>query len=253
MCNPSVSSCHKFVFVNNCTSAVYVGALGNSGMVAPNNGGWRLNPGISNATTIYLPIGWGVRFWARTGCDTNGLNCDTGDCGRLQCNGLGGQPNVTLAEFTLDAGSNKNQDFYDVSNVDAYSMSIKIDPIPGTFTKNNSNNQYECGSPTCTYALDLTKCPVNLQVKNPSGTIVACQSPCQKLNSDQVCCRGNWGTSQTCITSQWPEPYDKFPQLVKTACPLAYSYPYDDGTSTFTCQSLSPSQLTGYTITFCSI
>jgi hypothetical protein len=42
----------------------------------------------------------------------------------------------------------------------------------------------------------------------------------------------------------------KYAQVFKDACPTVYSFPYDDLTSTFTCQGSSTAN-PGYTITFC--
>ncbi len=42
-----------------------------------------------------------------------------------------------------------------------------------------------------------------------------------------------------------------FESLLKTACPSAYSYQYDDPYSLFTCNSASGTNQMGYTITFC--
>jgi hypothetical protein len=42
-----------------------------------------------------------------------------------------------------------------------------------------------------------------------------------------------------------------FESALKTACPTAYSYQYDDPYSLFTCSSASESNQTGYTLTFC--
>jgi hypothetical protein len=39
--------------------------------------------------------------------------------------------------------------------------------------------------------------------------------------------------------------------IFKNACPTAYSFPYDDITSTFTCGGTSATNMPGYTITFC--
>jgi len=241
---------HKFVFVNNCPYTIWPGALGNSGMIAPNNGGWKMDSGTT--TTLYIPKGWQGRFWPRTGCDVNGANCETGDCGRLQCNGRGGTPNVSLAEFTLDSGPNNDQDFYDISFVDAISQTISIDLIPDTFINKNPNDRFSCGSSGCTENIDFNQCPSELQLKNNQGEIVSCISPCQKIDTDQVCCRGQYNSNQTCITSQWPNPYNLYPPLVKNACPTGYSFAYDDATSTFYCNSKPGSPiLTGYVITFC--
>jgi len=252
LCNQQNTPCHELIFINNCSSTIFIGALGNAQMAPPAKGGWRLDPGHENAVGVMIPRSWGGRFWARTDCDSNGQNCSTGDCGNLQCNGKGGQPNVTVVEFTFDSGPNQNLDFYDVSNVDAYNMAIKVQPIPGTYTIRDSNNIYDCGTPGCTNQVNLSQCPNVLQVKNSLGQIVACLSPCQKINTDQVCCRGQYRSHQTCITANWPTPYNQYPLLVKNACPSAYSYPYDDPTSTFSCQSASTTNLTGYVISFCS-
>jgi hypothetical protein len=68
---------------------------------------------------------WSGRVWARTGCnfDANGVGpCEVGDCGnKLQCNGAGGVPPVSLAEFTTG-----DLDFYDVSFVDGANVPIEV-------------------------------------------------------------------------------------------------------------------------------
>jgi hypothetical protein len=64
-------------------------------------------------------------MWARTGCsfDEKGVGpCEVGDCGnKLQCNGAGGVPPVSLAEFTIG-----DTDFYDVSFVDGANVPIEV-------------------------------------------------------------------------------------------------------------------------------
>ncbi|KAJ6773536.1 hypothetical protein OIU79_017077 [Salix purpurea] len=52
------------------------------------------------------------------------------------------------------------------------------------------------------------------------------------------CCNGAYSTPDTCKPSTYSE-------IFKNACPRAYSYAYDDKTSTFTCASAD------YQITFC--
>jgi hypothetical protein len=77
---------------------------------------------------------------------------DIGDCGApsngygMQCNGIGGQPPATLAEFTLSGGS--GSDYYDLSNVDGNTLSMTIRPIPGQYTSvnNPSLGKYNCGT-----------------------------------------------------------------------------------------------------------
>jgi hypothetical protein len=67
----------------------------------------------------------------------------------MTCNGIGGQPPVTLAEFTLNGWG--GSDYYDLSNVDGYSVGMTIQPIPGQYTSvnNPSLGKYNCGSVSC--------------------------------------------------------------------------------------------------------
>jgi hypothetical protein len=229
-----------FTFVNKCNETVWVGSLNNPGKALPNGGGWAVGPGQSSAVTI--PSAWAGRFWGRRNCsfDGNGNgHCETGDCGnKLKCNGAGGVPPTSLAEFTLNGGG--NTDYYDISLVDGYDFPLSIVPSPATTVP---GNPYQCGSPTCTSDL-LATCPGPLQKKNASGKVIACMSACEAFNTDQYCCRGAYNTPQTCKSSTWPVNY---PAFFKAACPTAYSYAYDDTTSTFTCNNPAPN----YTITFC--
>jgi hypothetical protein len=60
--------------------------------------------------------------------------------------------------------------------------------------------------------------------------------PCQGNNPD-------WGT----LAQPWIG-------YLKRACPTAYTYPYDDATSTFTCRGTGePDNMLGYRITFRSL
>lgn len=189
------------------------------------NGGLRLNTGES--ATIEAPKGWSGRFWPRTGCtfDQSGKGtCLTGDCGnKLNCGGAGGAPPVSLAEFTLDSPN----DFYDVSLVDGYNLPVSIFP---------SGGKGQCKSVACRTDLNLN-CPADLQVKNNSS-VVACKSACMQLNTPEYCCTGEFGGPNTCK----PTNYSK---IFKSSCPDAYSYAYDDLTSTFTCAGAN------YMISFC--
>jgi hypothetical protein len=92
--SPATPGTRAFIFINNSSETIWVGALNNPGSALPNHGGWAMAAGVT--TTLNLPTGWQGRFWGRTGCtfDSAGNgSCDTGDCGRvLQCNGAGGVP-----------------------------------------------------------------------------------------------------------------------------------------------------------------
>jgi len=84
----------------------------------------------------------------------------------------------------------------------------------------------------------VTACPRELQVDCGGGT-VACRSACEAFGQDQYCCSGAYATPTACR----PTAYSS---VFKSACPRAYSYAYDDRSSTFTCHSAA-----GYTIAFC--
>ena len=64
------------------------------------------------------------------------------------------------------------------------------------------------------------------------------------------------GFSCNGTNAEWTKTAEPWVALTKSACPTAYSFPYDDGTSTFTCASLatpttSAPNAVDYTVTFC--
>jgi hypothetical protein len=214
----------QFVFINRCPETVWVGAFGNP---VPAGGGFRLDAG--QTSTITVPGGkWTGRFWGRTGCrfDAAGVGaCDTGACGaRLQCPAATGEPPATLAEFTLSGGA--EPDFYDLSLVDGYNLPMAIAPLPGTFTAGGGPR--DCGAPTCAGDLNPS-CPPELRFTNAAAKTVACLSACERFRTDEYCCAGAHATAATC-------PSFDYARLFKSACPDAYSYAYDDASSTYTCR-----------------
>ena len=87
--------------------------------------------------------------------------------------------------------------------------------------------------------LTVYACQIELAVKGPDGSVIACKSACLALNQPQYCCTGAFGTPATC-------PPTNYSMIFKNQCPQAYSYAYDDKTSTFTCPTGAD-----YLITFC--
>jgi hypothetical protein len=77
---------------------------------------------------VFVPDGWGGRFWARTGCNFDGSGqgrCVTGDCdNKLECNGTGPVLPVTMAELTLNAAG--LLDVYHVSLVDGFNVGLRV-------------------------------------------------------------------------------------------------------------------------------
>ncbi|KAJ4978707.1 hypothetical protein NE237_009487 [Protea cynaroides] len=221
-----------FTFKNNCRNTIWPGTQPGSGKPVLNNGGFMLKPGESYS--INAPLGWSGRFWGRRGCsfDASGKGtCLTGDCGGvMQCAGAGGAPPATLVEFTLDSP----MDFYDVSLVDGYNLPVSIIPVGGV----SGSGSGTCQQTRCLKDLNRS-CPPGLQVKNNSrNRVVACKSACMAFNTPEYCCTGAFGSPSTCKPTNYSQAF-------KASCPTAYSYAYDDATSTFTCKGAN------YRITFC--
>ncbi|KAB1203637.1 Thaumatin-like protein 1 [Morella rubra] len=221
-----------FTIINKCDYTIWPGILSNAGVPALSTTGFALQKGESKSITA--PTSWGGRFWARTICSqdsTGSFSCVTGDCGsgKIECSGNGATPPASLAEFTLDGSG--GLDFYDVSLVDGYNLPLQVLPQGGT--------GQNCTSTGCVADLN-DSCPSELQVTSADADgSVACKSACEAFGQPQYCCSGAYATPDTCKPSTYS-------QIFKSACPHAYSYAYDDKTSTFTCAS-SPD----YTITFC--
>ncbi|KAF5740743.1 hypothetical protein HS088_TW11G00821 [Tripterygium wilfordii] len=223
----TVINASVFTLQNQCSYTIWPGTLSGNGLNALGDGGFVLPPG--SQLQFPAPPGWSGRFWGRTGCnfDASGTGkCITGDCdGFLKCNG-GGTPPVSLAEFTL-ATSQNEKDFYDVSLVDGYNVGVGVKALGGFG---------DCQYAGCVADLN-GNCPEELKVMD-SGTVVACKSACAAFNTPEFCCTGDHASPQTCLPTQYSV-------MFKNACPTAYSYAYDDATSTCTCSG------SDYLITFC--
>uniref|UniRef100_A0A0D9WY06 Thaumatin-like protein n=1 Tax=Leersia perrieri TaxID=77586 RepID=A0A0D9WY06_9ORYZ len=220
----------KFTFTNKCGDAIYPGVL-TAGSAPPfPTTGFELQPGAS-ADYDGVPPNWSGNVWARRLYSTDGagrFSCASGDCGTgsVECGGSGNGPPSTLVEFTLYGGSDGGTDFYDISNVDGFNVPVQVD-APG------------CGTVACAADINAA-CPAELAAKDAaSAVVVGCKSGCLAFGRDDLCCRGAYGSPDTCA----PSDYSKF---FKAQCPQAYSYAYDDKSSTFTCTSGA-----SYQITFC--
>ncbi|KAJ1288384.1 hypothetical protein BS78_02G085800 [Paspalum vaginatum] len=220
----------KFTFRNRCAEPVWPATLTSSGPAFPTTG-FALAPG---ASLSFPGVGatWSGRVWGRYRCattDSSGsgarFSCASGDCGtgQVACSGAGGSPPATLAEFTLGGAGGK--DFYDVSNVDGFNLPVEI--APGA----------RCPSASCPADINRV-CPGELAVRAPAA-VVGCKSACLAFGTDGYCCRGRFASPATCKPSGYA-------RLFKAQCPQAYSYAYDDRSSTFTCNGTVE-----YMVTFC--
>ena len=95
-------------------------------------------------------------------------------------------------------------------------------------TRGSASGKYKCTTAACNKNLN-PGCPGRLKVMN-GGNVVACKSSCLAYNRDEDCCRGSFNNPNVCKSSDSARYF-------KGNCPGAYSYAYDDGTSTFTCQN----------------
>ncbi|KAK4946392.1 hypothetical protein LTR10_014590 [Elasticomyces elasticus] len=263
---------------NNCNEAIWPAILTQGG-TGPASSGFMLAPGDTNPQTVGSD--WIGRVWARTNCTFSssgnsasgqgGAPCATGDCGNfLECQGAGQAP-ATLAEFTMS--SDTYQTFYDISLVDGYNIPVGI--ISLLDQTNNSTLQDippNLTNPVCIgtssllaavgdatdvdfgsnstfplpleQSLDPPQKPGDGVYPYPDDNIQRpifnpCLSACAKWNKDQYCCTGSHDTPATCSPSDYSTQ-------AKKVCPDAYSYAYDDQTSTF----IIP-QGGGFEVVFC--
>ncbi|PIC33213.1 hypothetical protein B9Z55_013275 [Caenorhabditis nigoni] len=188
---------------NKCPFTVWPGILG---LGNPAGGGFRLNSGENRS--ILVNEGWTEgKIWARTDCDGN-MRCATGGCGsRVQCNGVGGKPPATVAEFTFLAV--RGDDYYQVSMEDGYNIPVLIN-VTGI---RDCKNVGGCSK-------DINEfCPGELAIKK-DGKTVACKSGCLAYNNDRECCRGDFNFPMRCFPS-------KTAWFFGEACPTAFTYAYD--------------------------
>ncbi|CAI0407581.1 unnamed protein product [Linum tenue] len=198
---------------NKCAYTVWPATL--------TGGGFELPSG--DTSSLQVPPNWtSGRIWGRTGCTTNStttkFTCLTGDCatGQIECNGAGGIPPATLIELTLN-GSGNGIDFYDVSLVDGFNLPVSVEP----------RGDHGCNATRCAGDVNGV-CLPELSVTSGDGRV-----------EPKYCCSGEFNTPEKCP----PTGYSK---LFKAQCPQAYSYAYDDGSSTFTCPTGD-----NYLVVFC--
>ncbi|GKV31930.1 hypothetical protein SLEP1_g40584 [Rubroshorea leprosula] len=198
-----------FTIRNKCSYPVSLGILSGARTPELSTKCFLLQAGES--TTLFVPTSWSGRLWRCTLCtqDSSGkFSCLTGDYGysTMACSGGAAAPPDTATKFTLNVAG--GLDFYAVSLVDP--MMVVLQGGTG-------------------YAANLNEdCPVELKIIDGSNEGVACKSACDAFRDPQHCCSGACTSPGTCKPSSCSE-------FFKNARPPAYTYSYDDGTSTFIC------------------
>lgn len=273
----------NLVIVNNCSKPIWIGTYGAN--YTPANGGFYLGANTRQTITVpsnwqsgRIWARTGCQF------KSNGnLVCETGDCnGKLHCK-VTGDPPVTLAEFTFSDQPNI-PDYYDVSLVDGFNLNIRIKPIPGSYQNVNNPDlgRFNCGTIGCSN-FDMKKCPPELTIRGKDGTY--CASICTAVNNPNkvddpshlknmnkalVCCSCDCGpecgcsdpkckygcspydnspgaVGGKCDANDWPLSSDgrRYHEIFKNQCPDAYSWQFDDLSSTYQCVNAD------YEISFC--
>jgi Thaumatin family len=202
---------------NNCGKTVTLGWLTNG---QSNDQTTLLDLDAGSSHSITPGNNWGGRVWARDQCSHSDMT---------HCGTSGAVSPATLAEFLFNgAGS---QDYYDVSLVDGFNLAMNIVPNGGQ----SGGGKYQCGTPSAT---SFPSCPSANQVKDDSGNVIGCKSTCSATGNPEDCCTGEYNSPQKCSANA-------FAKLCKQDAPTAYSYAYDDSTSTFACGASS------YTVNLC--
>ncbi|PIN05467.1 hypothetical protein CDL12_21998 [Handroanthus impetiginosus] len=175
------------------------------------NGGTVLGDGgfaLAPGDTIQFPApsGWSGRFWGRIGCNFD--DAGNGHCSTGDCGGMlkcSGGGAPPVSLVEFTIASGEGAK-------DFYDVSL-VDGYNVGLSVVPSGGSGDCQSAGCVADINVN-CPKELQVVDDSGGVVTCS----------------------------PTNYSK---LFKNACPTAYSYAYDDLSSTCTCIGAD------YLITFC--
>ncbi|ETS77809.1 hypothetical protein PFICI_09871 [Pestalotiopsis fici W106-1] len=269
------------IVTNNCGDTIWPGIATQAGD-GPESSGFELGPGETRDLTVGPT--WNGRVWGRTNCTVSNetATCLTGDCfGLLECDYSGAAP-ATLAEFNLAGGQTGLQTFYDISLVDGYNLPLgvvyqpasntsDIPPnfvnaaciaTPGYLMSPNRTGYYYTNSSypmpyedTQTNAGITNWCPWDLQAFPPDKpgdgiypypddqierpTFDPCKSACAATNAASDCCTGDYNDPTKCKRNLYAKN-------AKAVCPDAYSFAYDDQTSTFIIPSGG-----GWEVVFC--
>ncbi len=85
-----------------------------------------------------------------------------------------------------------------------------------------------------------------------SSTATCCGCPQWTFDGKALAAAMSCGANNQTTNPSWNQIAQPWAQFAKQACPTAYSFPFDDATSTFTCAgSNSAANAVDYTITYC--
>jgi hypothetical protein len=233
---PSIQNNRSITVTNSCGYDIWP-ALMTASNIGPYTQGFYLD--TQKSLQLWISHDWIGRIWARTNCSfnesTNTGPCFTGSCGNILNCTSSGEPPTTLAEFNMLGWMNLS--YWDISLVNGFNLPMAIYPSP-------SGPKPICQwNPSPNGILDL--CPQELVFYADAPVswteVAGCSSACDKYGDTKYCCTGNKGTADKCGPTRYSEAF-------KHVCPDAYTYAYDDKTSTFTTDT-GPNW--SYEIVFC--
>lgn len=188
---PTPAGMRTLLFTNSSAETIWVGGSGIGLTGTPT--GFEL-PSGSSKNLLVPDKTKSMAFWPRTNCvkkdltqSVDGqdviigsyLSCMTGDCFARgfwskdvpieQCNGGTRRPPVSALE--IDFGQGSDNDFWDLTNVDGWSMGMSVIPMPGRASpispwdekKDKRLNCGAAGAACTTQTFDMKKCPEELR------------------------------------------------------------------------------------------
>ena len=282
---PPTGPATRLRITSNCTQSIWIAHSNN----VTDTQNVRLDRGQSRDYQIPAAGVSAVRFWPKTGCDASGHGCaigDSGEGGGTPCPATGCQaPLDSKFEATFAAVGGTDQTWYNLSQVDGYTLPFKVKPFGSGAERNG------CVSSDCSQ-LSLAGCPgdddlsgggafpqyahEDLRVRDARGTVIACAAPCKKWNYPapyglgqpenidpglHMCCptpinpatgqctaANGCMTSESCRAASDPRSvvHTDYVSALHAMCPSAYAFSYDDANGLHAC----PSD-TSFEVTFC--
>ena len=217
---PQIPNNRSITITNSCPADIWP-ALLTTNRTGPYVSGFYLPS--QNSIQLWVSHDWTGRIWARTNCTFEGSTgpCFTGSCGDVMNCSLSGEPPTTLAEFNLLGKYNLS--YWDISLVNGFNLPIGIYPSP---SGPDPICQWSPATPDGIKAL----CPEELvfyaDAPKTYTEIAGCLSACDRYGDAKYCCTGSDASPDKCGPTRFSHPFKK-------VCPDAYSYAYDDATSTF--------------------
>jgi hypothetical protein len=260
---------------NQCSQPIWVAHSDN----VPDANDVRLDHGQSRDVPIPDAGLSAMRVWPKVGCDAGGQNCTIGDS-VAPCPAKGCQPPVdSKFEASFAPKGSSADTWYNLSQVDGYTLPFKVVP------RGNGAEKGACVTSDCSH-LSLDMCPgdedisgyghQDLRIRDAQGHVIGCLSPCKKWNYPapwglgqpesadpglHLCCptpidpaSGQCTAQNGCMTSgacsDAGDPmsvvHTRYVEAMRSMCPSAYSYAYDDAAGLHNC----PSD-TGFEVIFC--